>query len=151
MTDTVAANAALAPLAAFVGPWSTHGALKLLGPSGRGAPFQATDSYEWLPGGFFLLHRFTAQMPDGLVEGIEVIGYDTSRKHFTMHSYDNQGNVGVMQASVDGDQWTYTGNNVRFRGQFSEDGRVFGGTWEMRERLNAAWRTWMSVELRRTD
>ncbi|HSX61295.1 MAG TPA: DUF1579 family protein [Tahibacter sp.] len=149
MSDTVAANAALAPLAAFVGTWTTQGEVKLLGPSGRGAPYRATDTYEWLPGGHFLLHRFVAQMPDGAVEGIEVIGYDASRKHFTMHSYDNQGNANVMQASVDGEQWTYSGNNVRFRGNFSEDGRVFSGTWEMRERLNVAWRTWMSVALRR--
>ena len=28
-------------------------------------------------------------------------------------------------------------------------GAVFGGVWEMRERLNAPWRTWMTVELRR--
>jgi hypothetical protein len=149
MTDAAAANAALAPLAAFVGNWSTQGEVKLLGPSGRSAPYRATDSYEWLPGGFFLIHRFVAHMPDGIVEGIEVIGYDASRKHYTMHSYDNHGNASVMQASVDGDQWIFTGNNVRFRGAFSEDSQVFSGVWEMRERLNVAWRTWMSVELRR--
>lgn len=149
MTDTVAATAALAPLAAFVGQWNTQGEVKLLGPSGRGAPFRATDSYEWLPGGHFLLHRFVSHMPDGTVEGIEVIGYDASRKLYTMQSYDNQGNATAMQASVDGDQWTFTGNNVRFRGGFAEGGQVFSGVWEMRERLNVSWRTWMTVELRR--
>lgn len=149
MTDIAAATAAHQPLAAFVGNWKTTGEVKLLGPSGRGAPFQATDSYEWLPGGHFLVHRFAAQMPDGAVEGIELIGWDASRKLYTMQSYDSQGNVTTMTATTDGDQWTYTGTNVRFRGGFSEEGRVFGGAWEMRERLNAPWRIWMTVELRR--
>lgn len=149
MSSTTAATSAHQPLAAFVGAWTTRGEVKLVGPSGRAAPFQASDTYEWLPGGHFLLHRFAAQMPDGEVSGIEVIGYDTSRKIYTMHSYDNQGNAGVMQANVDGDQWTFTGNNVRFRGGFSEEGSVFGGVWEMRERINAPWRAWMTVELRK--
>lgn len=149
MTETVAAAAALAPLAAFAGEWHTSGEVKLLGPTGRGAPFRGSDSYEWLPGGHFLLHRYRAQMPDGLIEGIEIIGYDASRKIYTMQSYDNQGKAGTMQASVDGEQWTFAGNNVRFRGGFSAESAIFGGVWEMRERLNAPWRTWMTVELRR--
>ena len=149
MTDLAAATAAHQPLAAFVGRWTTTGEVKLIGPSGRGAPFTATDSYEWLPGGHFVVHRFAAQMPDGATEGIELIGWDASRKLYTMQSYDSQGNVTTMTATVDGEQWTYTGNNVRFRGGFGEDGQVFSGVWEMRERLNAPWRTWMTVELRR--
>ncbi len=84
-------------------------------------------------------------------QATEIIGYDASRKHYTMQSYDNQGNATAMQASVDGGQWTFNGNNVRFRGGFSEDGRMFSGVWEMRERLNVAWRSWMTVELRRTQ
>lgn len=149
MTDISAAHPMLAPLAAFVGSWNTRGEVKLLGPSGRSAPFQASDSYEWLHGGHFLLHRYVAQMPDGTVEGIEIIGYDTSRKIYTMQSYDNQGKTNTLQASVDGEQWTFTGGNLRFRGSFGADGQVFGGTWEMRERINAPWRPWMTIELQR--
>lgn len=151
MTDIAAATAAHQPLAAFVGAWNTRGEVKLLGPSGRGAPFHATDNYEWLPGGHYLVHRYSAQMPDGAVDGIEIVGWDASRKLYTMQSYDSQGNANTMTATVDGDQWTFTGNNVRFRGGFGEEGRVFAGVWEMRERLNAPWRAWMTVELRRAD
>lgn len=149
MSSPTAATPAHEALAPFVGTWNTQGEVKLLGPSGRAAPFHATDNYEWLPGGHFLLHRFASHMPDGDIEGVEVIGYDASKKIYTLHSYDSQGNAGQMQATVDGDQWAFNGGNMRFRGGFRDAGRVFAGTWEMRERMTGPWRTWMTVELRK--
>jgi hypothetical protein len=120
----------------------------LTAPSGTSGRFRATDVYEWLAGGFFLIHRWHAQLPDGDSKGIEIIGYDTASGRYRMHSFDHQGNVGVMIASLDGDTWTFSSETVRFTGGF-RDGKTFAGLWERRSNGAAEWSPWMKVELTR--
>ncbi|MGH7725605.1 MAG: DUF1579 family protein [Candidatus Eiseniibacteriota bacterium] len=66
MKHDSAATSELGRLNPFVGVWNTEGEMRNT-PSGSSTKFKATDTYEWLPGGHFLLHRFDANMPDGNV------------------------------------------------------------------------------------
>lgn len=141
-----AATPDLERLNPFVGIWETEGEVKA-GPTGKPVKFQASDTYEWLPGGHFLLHRFDADMPDGRVQGIEVLGYSREDGCFSQHSFDNSGKVSVMQARVEKDTWTFVGEGVRFTGSFQDNGKVFAGLWELRSEEDAAWRPWMDVRL----
>lgn len=79
-------------LDAFVGTWHTEGELKARS-SGPAVKFHATDTCEWLPGGFFLVHRWDAHMPDGEFKGVEIIGYDASSQTYPMHAFDSWGNT----------------------------------------------------------
>jgi hypothetical protein len=47
---------ALSRLNVFVGKWVTEG-LIMESPAGPTATLKAVDTYEWLPGGFFLIHH----------------------------------------------------------------------------------------------
>ena len=50
------------------------------GNAGRAAVrIDAADTYEWLPGGFGLLHVVDANVGDEKIEGAEIIGYDAAR------------------------------------------------------------------------
>jgi hypothetical protein len=150
MTKQTAASTHLARLNAFAGVWDTNGEIKA-GPSGQPVKFTATDAYEWLPGGHFLLHRFEADMPDGKVEGIEVIGYNQETKSYPMHSFDNSGNASVMHARIENDTWIFTGESLRFTGRFLDNGKVFAGLWELRSSDGSAWQPWMDVKLRKVE
>lgn len=143
-----AAIAELGRLDAFVGIWDTEGEV-VAGPLGQSIMFKATDTYEWLPGGYFLLHRFDAKMPDGNVVGIEVIGYDRENDSYTIHSFDNQGNAGVMQGRFENDTWTFSGESMRFTGKFIDNDMVMAGVWEMRAGEGFAWQPWMQVTLKK--
>ena len=145
-----AANADLGRLNAFSGHWDTEGEMKA-NPSGPSTRFKATDTYEWLAGGHFLLHRFDADMPDGNVQGVEIIGYNQEGKFYSMHSFDSFGKMTVMQARVDGDTWTYAGDGVRFTGGFRENGTVFAGLWELRSSEGISWQPWMEIQLRKSE
>jgi hypothetical protein len=144
------ASPALAALSPFVGVWATEGEMKGDKPSGAGTSFTASDRYEWLPGGHFLLHHFDADMPEGKVSGIEVIGCSADGKRYPMHSFDNQGTEGLMHAQVDGTNWRFLGDSLRFTGGFHEQGRLFAGLWEVRPDAQADWQPLMDVRLRRT-
>jgi hypothetical protein len=131
-------------LEAFLGAWETRGTVH---DAGAGRPFTAQDMYEWVPGGFFLLHRWDAAMPDGRIQGVEIIGYDAEKQSYRIHSYDSYGGSDVMRASEANGVWTFLGDKARFTGQFSDDGTVMEGRWEVRASERDAWRPWMDVRL----
>lgn len=105
-----------------------------------------SDTYEWLAGGFFLIHRVDVRMNDDKVEVIEMIGpYDPSTQAYAMRSFDNQGDFAVMQASVtDDDVWTFSGDTERATLVIAKDGDTMTATWE-RSDNGSDWRHWMSM------
>jgi hypothetical protein len=133
-------------LEVFVGNWDTEGTITK-SPFGPRVRFRALDSYQWVPGGFFLLHRWDAHMPDGRTQGIEVIGYDAAKGTYTLRSFDSAGNTEIMTGTVTGDTWTFEGKTLRFRGGFRDGGNTLAGMWEQRSDDAAPWVYLMDVKL----
>jgi hypothetical protein len=112
-SDTQNATSAPAPspeirrLGALVGRWRSEGHIV----GGTPVPITGTDTYEWLPGGFFLVHHVDVVIGDQNVQAIEIIGeYDPASDAFTARAYDNRGEVTIMHARVDErGVWTFTG------------------------------------------
>jgi hypothetical protein len=143
MPSLTAASPALSRLARFAGVWDTDGEVLAASP----VAFRATDEYEWVAAGHFLLHKFVAHMPEGEVSGIEIIGHAPETNTYPMHSFDSTGSSGSMTASEEGDTWIYRGEHTRFTGAFSAGGRLFSGLWEIRPDAASAWQLWMRVRL----
>lgn len=131
-----------ARLAPFAGRWRTAGEV-LATDSSPALEIAGTDEYEWLPGGWFLLHRVDVRIGGERVQALEVIGWDGAS--YFMRAFDSQGNVGEMQATVLEGVWTFQGDAERFTGGFGEDGRTLSGRWERRE--GDRWLPWMDVRL----
>jgi hypothetical protein len=147
--QTSTPDPALKHLDAFVGKWKTEGQIKEspFGPSGK---LVGTDTYEWLAGGFFLIHRVDVCMGDQKNESIEMIGYDASSNTYPMHSFDSQGNSIAMQARIKGDTWTFTGESMRFTGTFGKDRKSISGKWESLGD-DSKWHHWMDVKLTKAE
>src|SRR4029450_7060555 len=80
-------------LGALVGRWRSQGHVVGDPP----VPITGTDTYEWLPGGFFLVHHVDVMLGDQQVQAIELLGeYDPGTDAFTARAYDNLGNITVM-------------------------------------------------------
>ncbi len=138
---------ALKRLDVLVGKWNTEGQTRASADA-PAAKIRAVDIYEWLPGGFFLVHRWDGRMGDGEIHGIEIIGYDVSSQTYPIRSFDNQGNSDLLQASARDDTWTFTGESMRFTGVFSDDGNTITGKWEYSSD-GSNWLPWMDVTLTR--
>jgi len=112
----VAQSAAVAPkpgpehkrLDAFVGKWNVEGQAQAspYGPSGK---LSSVDTFEWMPGGFFMTHHWDARQGGVAIKGMEVLGYDGHTKGYTSRFFDNLGNSGSWRATVQGNTWTWTG------------------------------------------
>jgi hypothetical protein len=149
-------------LGTLVGRWRSEGYVVADPP----VPITGTDIYEWLPGGFFLVHHVDVVVGEQKVQGIEIIGeYDPATDSFTGRAYDNRGNITIMRAKVD-DQgvWTFTGGGeiapaaqpspddasgaVRSTLTVSPDRSNMTAKWE-RSDDGSTWQPWMDMTFTR--
>ena len=129
----------------FAGNWKMEGIL--FRDDEAPVTVTGTDSYEWLPGGFFLLHKADVMVGDNRSETFEIIGYDEVTGHYTMQYYESSGISGQMIAMYHSGSWIFTGDNLQFTGSFAEDGNSISGRWE---RLNGnTWLKFMDITLRK--
>ena len=149
-------------LGALVGRWRSEGHIVGEAP----VPITGTDIYEWLPGGFFLVHHVDVVIGHQRVRALELIGeYDPATDSFTGRAYDNLGNVTVMRAKVDDHGvWTFTGGGdvapvaqpaaadasgaVRSTLTVSPDRSSMTARWE-RTDDGARWQPWMDMAFTR--
>jgi hypothetical protein len=128
----------------FIGKWNTEGESKT-NQYGPAVKISAVDTYEWLDGEFFLVHRWDACISGDETRGIEIIGYDNSNQMYFTHSFDNKGNSVTYQASLNDGVWKILGESERFTGRFSPDGNILVGKWEILS--DGKWLPWMDVKL----
>src|SRR5688572_3510770 len=88
----------------LIGEWHTKGEAKAIATS-PAMKISGTDSYVWILGGCFILHRADVMMGEEKTEVLELIGeYDASTDTFQMRSFDNQGNYSIMEANFENDK-----------------------------------------------
>ena len=119
---------ALRKLDRFVGTWQMNG--RTLGSDVD--DITARTTFEWLPGGHFLLQRFSADFVGMDIQSHEVIGYDPTTGTFPSTVYSNMAPMPLpYRWQIDGDELTIKAEalGATFRGRWSEDGTFFSGGW----------------------
>ena len=125
-------SAAHKRLEAFIGTWHAEGtsygggAQDAADPRATGVPWISDESYEWLPGGFFVLHRWAAQS----FKGAEIMGYDESEGGYFTRMFDNAGHHPEYRANVDGNVWSFTKAQSRATVTVKEGGNEMTFNWE---------------------
>jgi hypothetical protein len=125
-------------LDAFIGKWHAEGASYADGqqaadPLASAVPWRSNESYEWLPGGFFVLHRWDAMIGERVFKGTQILGFDGNEGGFFTRLFDNAGNHPEYHAEVVGDTWTFTDKSTRATVTIANDGNEMRFNWEWRE------------------
>ena len=139
-------------LNAFVGTWNTEGQ-QCEGAVGPAAKIRAMETYEWLRGEFFLVHRFEGQVGDGAVACIEIIGYDAETQSYPTHTFYNNGVANEWQSHERDGIWTLAGDwqmqgqsvKVRCTTAFSDAGHTMTSKWEQSSD-GSSWETFWDVK-----
>jgi hypothetical protein len=135
-------------LEALIGRWKTEGWTKET-PEAPAAKVDATDTYEWAPGGYALLHGVDAKMGNETVEGAEIIGYDPERSAYVTQYFGSDGPA-AFEANLSEEDgalvWRMSSKTMRFTGTFSDDGGVITGHWELLDD-GGNWQHWMDISL----
>lgn len=146
-------QAAIKRLQIFIGKWKTTG--QILDKTGASVgQINATDTYEWLPGNYAVIHYADSNMGGEKIHGVEIIGYDPSRKTYFGPFFDNQGSAGSEEITNEANNWTWQGQNVmgvkhhRCRAVFSTDQNTLDAIHEQSDD-GKNWLPWMEVQLSR--
>jgi hypothetical protein len=135
------------PLSFLIGEWKTEG--EILGEEPDTMQrVSGKDTYEWVSGGYFLLHRVDVTMGKDHVEVIELVGPAGTEKddEFSMHSFDNQGKMTVMKGFLEKKNlFKIEGEGLRSTLKVDPDGKVMMITWE--QFSQGAWKRWITMTL----
>jgi hypothetical protein len=124
-------------LSVFLGKWHAEGDSYAAGqkkddPRGAVEKWVSDETYEWLPGQFFVLQRWDAKTGANPFKGTAIINHDADTGNYMTRSYENHGFIRDYVTRVDGDTWTFTGDTERARIEFTSDGRTQKIAWEWR-------------------
>lgn len=125
-------------LKVFVGKWSANGdsygdGQQADDPRASAVPWTSEESYQWLPGGFFLLHQWDANVGERIFSGTEILGYDEAKGHYFTRFFDNGGNHLDYSAEVDGNVWTFSEPQTRATVTVGGRGKRMTFKWEWRK------------------
>jgi hypothetical protein len=126
-----------------------------------------TDTYEVLPGGYFLVHHVDVTVGEHPVRAIEILGEpDALSGGFLSRSFDSDGNAELMRVTIDADGvFHFTGGaevasaaqpteattaHVRSTLTIAEDGRSMTALWE-RSEDGTSWQPWMDISFTRSN
>lgn len=132
-----------------IGKWITIGET-VANADAPVVPITASDVYEWTPGGFFILHSAFSIIGNMGGGGIEMIGYDAKSKKYFTNFYDSQGNATHQELTINKRVWMWTGEKVRCKGIFSDNGKTLTAHHEMTDD-GVKWVPSMEVVLHKTD
>jgi len=125
----------LRELKVFVGNWHAEGKSYAEGqdkskPYASAVAWTSDESYEWLPGNFFLLHKWNAKAGDRIFIGTEIIGYDEAEKTFFTNFFDNAGFHPVYMANFADNIWNFTEPNTKAKVTINDkDTITFNWEW----------------------
>ncbi len=108
----------------FIGKWINEGQTVA---SGEEPPVKilTSDIYEWVPGGFFIIHSAYGRIGNVDVGGTEIIGCDAESKKYRSYFFDSLGNVTVDDLTVQGgNTWIWQGKNTRTTVTFTDNGKT---------------------------
>jgi hypothetical protein len=143
------AIAELERLNALIGRWITEGQT-VAAPNAPSVPIVASDVYQWVTGGHFVLHPAYGRLGEVGGGGVEIIGYDPDTEQFRTWFFDSEGNV-IKEALINqGDTWMWVGERVRCTGVMSDDGKTLTCRHE-RSDDGVNWVPSMDVTLRKVD
>lgn len=134
----------------ITGSWQSSG--KMYMDDDSQIAINGTDNYEWLPGNQFLIHRADVHVGNDKIDVIEIIGeYDENEKACTMHAFQNDGNHGVMWATMEENgSMLFYGDTIRSFLTIEKNGKTMYAKWERLE--NTQWIHWMDMYFsRKTD
>jgi len=118
-------DTAVRALDAFVGKWVGDASMVNMTAT-------TEESYDWLPGDFFLIYRGCMDYGQKL-DSTRILGYDASNRQYYMQAFDSMGYNRIYKGTLCDGVWKFTGEFERVKIVFSDDGNTTITNWERAE------------------
>jgi hypothetical protein len=138
-------NPKIRELSFLIGKWHTEGEI-IDSTSASSGKIRGMDTYEWISGGHFILHRVDVFMDTQRTEVIEIIGFDDKRKAYFMTSFDNQGTSTTMYATLEKSGiLKISDKEMRSTLSVAKNGNSMTAKWEQLQKNK--WLPWLDMKL----
>ncbi len=122
----------------FIGKWHAEGESYAVGqtkkePRGSVEKWVSDETYDWLPGKFFVIQNWDAKTGTNPFKGTAIINLDADTGNYATRSYENHGFIRDYITKVEGDTWTFVGDTERARIEFTDGGKTQVIAWEWRK------------------
>jgi uncharacterized protein DUF1579 len=107
----------------FIGKWINEG-LTIATAEAPSLRILTSDVYEWMPGGFFVLHTAYGRIGNTDVGGTEILSYEAASKKYQSLFFDSQGNINTDELTAHGDTWIWQGKTHRATAVFTDNGKI---------------------------
>ncbi len=114
-------------LKSFVGQWTIEGEN---GVGEAKTPVHGEETYEWLDGGFFLLHKFNRHIGARNSTGLGWISYDSKTKTYFSCTISNSGFLRIYEVEISDHQMIISGETERATIKLSPDCEVLHIYWD---------------------
>ena len=139
----------------FVGTWDMEGQ-QHAGMFGPAAKVKCTETFEWLPGGLFLIHRLHGQVGNDEMACIEIFEVDAASHGYVLHTFFNDGTKQQWQAREDNGVWIIFSERelagktwkLRCTTRLEDAGNTRTGKWE-RSADGSRWETFWDVKAKK--
>lgn len=115
---------------AITGRWRVQGYNSPSAPDSEGEFVSGEESYEWLDGHYFLVHRFERHIGSNRISGMGWIGYDPGSGSYYCHSISNNGQFRVYEVLMSEGVLRFDSENERGVVNISHDGNIMSIHWE---------------------
>jgi len=116
-------GAAYRLLDVIIGKWINEGHTISSGDA-PSVKIVTSDVYEWMPGGFFVLHTAYGRIGNMDVGGTEIISFDAESSTYQSLFFDSQGNINTDELTLQGDTWIWHGAAHRATAIFTDNGKT---------------------------
>lgn len=117
-------------LETFIGEWKSEGVLgEAAGPQAR-LKVTADAHYEWLPGGFFVLHQGVMRFGEDRLESTQILGFDASTGRYWIRLFDNHGFARDYEGQEQDGVWHFAGAHERVTMSFENANQQLNIHWE---------------------
>ncbi len=121
-------NPALKRLEPLVGTWNMTGRTL----DAKTDNITGWNTFEWLPGGFFMSSRGEINFNGTFISSLEIIGYDAASDTFPSTVYSNlDGTPAAYAWNVQGNIVTHSDPTSKYTGTLSADGNTLSGGWRL--------------------
>jgi hypothetical protein len=118
-------------LQVFAGKWLVEGQHFSEAPFAANTAFTGVQTYDWLPGNFYLVGKWDRQFNDEEHIGIGMYSFHMDTKEFYLTTYDNMGYERTYKIDSYRHIWKFTNDNQRGTIIFSSDEETFIEDWEI--------------------
>src|SRR5262249_22583137 len=116
----------------LIGRWITEGDT-IAAPDAPAVPIVASDVYQWVAGGNFVVHHAYGHLGAFEVGGVEIIGFDAGTGQFRTWFFDSEGDVTNEALINQGDKWMWVGERVRCTGVLNDGAKTLVARHERSE------------------